>query len=425
MRLVLMLFVLTTASAGAAVIGASTAAQSITEERIGRLPPAQQNAWREYMARSVRQMQADQAELEQEIKAAGMTGALGAPGGSAARSMPLDKPPEWYAGEEARRIAGIVVSFQTPAGGWSKNLNMADHPRRKGESFAANNVSAHLAPGDFDTPHELTWNYVGTLDNDATTTELRFLAKVASSVKNAEPYRASILRGLEYIFAAQFPNGGWPQVWPLEGGYHDAITFNDGAIPLTMELLQDVAEGKGDFGFVPKTVRTRAAARLRKGIECILATQIVEKGRRTVWAQQHDALTLAPAGARNYEPAAPCSSESAALVLFLMRLPKPSRAVVGAVYAAVEWFRQHAIYGKSYERRPDGRRLLDAAGAGPIWARFYEPGTGRPIFGDRDKSIHDDVNEISAERRNGYSWYNAAPKEALDRFREWSARHKN
>jgi hypothetical protein len=30
------------------------------------------------------------------------------------------------------------------------------------------------------------------------------------------------------------------------------------------------------------------------------------------------------------------------------------------------------------------------------------------IFGDRDQTIHDD-NEISLERRNGYSWY------ALDR----------
>lgn len=425
MRLVLFLLAVAAAKAGAAVIGASAPAQSITEDRIAKLPRAQQHAWRGYLSRSVRQMQADQALLKTELKAAGMAAALVAPGGSAARSMPLKNPPEWYGGAEARRIADIVLSFQTPAGGWSKNLNMADHARRKGESFAANNVSAHLAPGDFDTPHELTWNYVGTLDNDATTTELRFLAKVASVVKDGEPYRASILRGLEYIFAAQFPNGGWPQVWPLEGGYHDAITFNDGAIPLTMELLQDVAEGQAGFGFVPQTVRARAAGSVDKGIECILATQIVEKGHRTVWAQQHDALTLAPAGARNYEPAAPCSSESAALVLFLMRLTKPSRAIVEAVYAATEWFRQHAIYGKSYKRGADGRHLVDAAGAGPIWARFYERGTGRPIFGDRDKSIHDDVNEISAERRNGYSWYNTAPNEALDRFKDWSVQHKN
>ena len=53
------------------------------------------------------------------------------------------------------------------------------------------------------------------------TTEIQFLARVGN--------HAAVLRGLDYTFAAQFPNGGWPQVWPLEGGYHDAITFNDGA----------------------------------------------------------------------------------------------------------------------------------------------------------------------------------------------------
>jgi len=86
-------------------------------------------------------------------------------------------------------------------------------------------LSHYLSPGDFDTPADPSWNYVGTLDNDATTTELQFLAKVIGRGERHGRYRASFLRGVEYLFAAQLPNGGWPQVWPLEGGYHDAITF--------------------------------------------------------------------------------------------------------------------------------------------------------------------------------------------------------
>ena len=403
--------------AWAAVIGASVAAQSITEERIAALPRAQQAAWRAYLARSVRQMRADRSFLQAELKAAGLQAELIPPNGFSARSMPLNRPAEWYGSAEARRVADIVVSFQTPAGGWSKNLNLTDHARRPGESFAPNNLSAHLAPGDFDLPHDPQWNYVGTLDNDATNTELHFLAKVAAAAKDGEAYRGSILRGIGYLLAAQFPNGGWPQVWPLEGGYHDAITFNDDAVIETLEVLQGVAGGKDEFAFVPERVRARARASVAKGIECILATQIVVKGRHTVWAQQHDALTLEPVAGRNYEPAAQCGSESARVVLFLMRLPQPSPAVDAAVDAAVDWFRKTAIYGKAYERGAEGRRLVDAAGAGPIWARFYEIGTDRPVFGDRDKSIHDEVNEISLERRNGYSWYNAGAKEVLDRRR--------
>src|SRR6185437_8509770 len=99
-----------------------------------------------------------------------------APGG---RGIPRNRPAEWYASDEARRMADVVVSFQTPAGGWSKNLDFTAHARQKGEAFAANNLSRFLAPDDFDTPHDQKWNYVGTLDNDATNSQLQFLARVA------------------------------------------------------------------------------------------------------------------------------------------------------------------------------------------------------------------------------------------------------
>jgi PelA/Pel-15E family pectate lyase len=407
------------ASCYGAVIGTSVPAQSITMERIAQLPKSQQTAWKEYLDRSARQKEADRALLSAELKAAGLSEALIPPNGSTAKSMPLTRPADWYGSREARRIADAIASFQTPAGGWSKNLNVADHPRRKGESFAPNNLSHYLGPDDFDTPADLHWNYVGTLDNDATTTELQFLAKVINAAKENATYRASFLRGIEYLLNAQFPNGGWPQVWPLEGGYHDAITYNDGAVTETLELLEGVADRYGVFAFVPPEVASRARKSMARGIDCILATQIIENGRRTVWGQQYDALTLKPVAGRNYEPAAECSSESAAMILFLMKLPDPSPEVMAAAGAAVEWLKQTAIHGKAYLRTSEGAVLIDRAGAKPIWARYYKIGTLSPIFGDRDKSIHDDVKEISAERQRGYSWYNEVPQAALDRYAEW------
>src|SRR5580658_4347983 len=127
----LLALALSTMSASAAVIGASTAAESITMERIAALPRAQQKVWRDYLDRSVRQMQADRAFLQAELKAAGLSAETVPPNGSAARSMPLNRPAEWYASAEARHIADVVVSFQTPAGGWSKNLNLSDHMRKQ------------------------------------------------------------------------------------------------------------------------------------------------------------------------------------------------------------------------------------------------------------------------------------------------------
>jgi len=57
-----------------------------------------------------------------------------------------------------------------------------------------------------------------------------------------------------------------------------------------------------------------------------------------------------------------------------------------------------------------------------VWARFYEIGTNRRLFGDRDGTIHTDVQEISHERRNGYAWYVESPRSALEKYEKWAAK---
>jgi PelA/Pel-15E family pectate lyase len=111
------------------------------------------------------------------------------------------------------------------------------------------------------------------------------------------------------------------------------------------------------------------------------------------------------------------------MLLLMNQLPHPTAAEQRAIRAAAAWFKKTAIYNQRYERGPDGRQLTASPGAGPIWARYYQIGTDIPIFGDRDKSIHDNVSEISKERRNGYSWYSAESQRALDRFDKWNLEH--
>jgi PelA/Pel-15E family pectate lyase len=422
----LLLGLLVSTPLSSAVIGTSKPAESITPARIATLPAKDRAAWTAYLERSQKQMEVDRATLAAE-RAGGPEPSLPKEGFSA-RTMPLNRDAEWYGTTEARRVADVIVSFQTPAGGWSKNLDMSGAPRAQGQSYTTDNLSKHPSVDDFDTPKDPQWNYVGTLDNDATNTELHFLVLVSGAMPGAEgeAYRASFLRGIRYLLAAQFPNGGWPQVWPLEGGYHDAITFNDNAVTESAATLTAVAAGAGNYAFVPAELRRQAAASAAHALECILATQVVVKGQRTVWAQQHDALTLAPVAGRNYEPAALSSGESADVLLYLMQLPHPSPAVITSIHAGVAWLKAAAIMGQEWvggRGTPGGRHLEAKAGAGPIWARYYSIGTGLPVFGDRDKTIHDDVSELSLERRNGYAWYSAGPQQALDTFAAWSKSH--
>jgi PelA/Pel-15E family pectate lyase len=407
-----------------AVIGTSEPAESITAARIAKLPIADRGAWMAYLERSQKQMQIDRTTLAAERRA-GMPEPPLPKEGFSARTMPLNRDAAWYGTADARHIADVIVSFQTPAGGWSKNLDMSGDVRARGQSYTPDNLSKHPGADDFDTPKDPRWNYVGTLDNDATNTELHFLVLVSGAMSGAdgEVYRASFLRGVRYLLAAQFPNGGWPQVWPLEGGYHDAITFNDNAVTESAETLTAVAAGAGGYTFVPAELRRQAAASAGHALQCILAAQVVVKGKQTVWAQQHDALTLVPVAGRNYEPAALSSGESADVLLYLMKLPHPTPAVIAAVHAGITWLKGAAITGQDWvggRGTPGGRHLEAKTGAGPIWARYYSIRTGLPVFGDRDKTIHNDVSELSLERRNGYAWYSAGPQTALDGYAAWS-----
>src|SRR5262249_40887900 len=117
------------------------------------------------------------------------------------------------------------------------------------------------------------------------------------------------------------------------------------------------------------------------------------------------------------------SSESGDLLVFLMQQPRPTPAIRQAIRDGVAWLAAHAIHDRAYAMTPQGRELVEQPGAPALWSRYYSLETERPIFGDRDKSIHDDIADISLERRNGYSWYNATPQHALDQFARWSARN--
>lgn len=410
--------------ATARVIGRNTPAAPMTATRIATLPTAQQDAWRRYLARSQVQMKADRAALAAELKPGQMPPPPPIAVGGGEGGMPLDRDAAWYAGPDARAIADTIVSFQTPAGGWSKNQNRAGPARLPGQRFANDAETMNPDRSNFDAPDDRYWTFVGTLDNDATTLEITFLTRVASARPGAPgaAYRASIVKGVRYLLAAQYPNGGWPQVWPLEGGFHDGITFNDNAVAQAAMLLQAVARDPA-YAFVPAALRRAADAAVDRAIDVILAAQSTVGGRRAGWPQQVDALTLAPISARNYEPRSIASGETTDILLFLMQQPRTA-AITRAVEDGIAWLKARAIYDQAWTGKgtPEGRRIVPQKGAGPIWSRNYDLITGQPIFGDKDQSIHDDVNEISIGRRNGYNWYVTQPQDAIAAYESWHAR---
>ena len=112
-----------------------------------------------------------------------------------------------------------------------------------------------------------------TIDNGATYTQIRYLARVYESTRR-ERFRDGMLRGVDFLLAAQYANGGWPQFYPIRQGYYEHVTFNDGAMIGVMRLLRDVAQGRASFASVDAERRSRAAAAIGKGLNVILRTQV-------------------------------------------------------------------------------------------------------------------------------------------------------
>ncbi|MCX6239348.1 MAG: pectate lyase [Bacteroidia bacterium] len=323
-------------------------------------------------------------------------------------SVALGMPEEWYGSEESKKVADNVLLYQRDVGGWPKNTPF-HKPLSEGEK-------AQVLE-DKDKPDAI-------FDNGATTTEMRFLAKMYSKTGN-DIYKVSFEKGLHFILEAQYKNGGWPMFFPLRKGYYTHITFNDDATFRLMNLLKDIYTKKPTFDFISDKKTTSAIKKAwDKGLGCILKTQIVVNGKPTVWCAQHDEITLLPAKARSYELPSFSGSESVGLLDLLMDIENPSPEVIRSVKGGIEWLEAHQMKNIRWDKftNAEGKkdhRIVTDPNAGSLWARFYDLDTQLPYVCDRDGIKKSTLEEIGYERRNGYSWYSDGPRKVLDAYPKW------
>ena len=319
-----------------------------------------------------------------------------------------------YDESEYTKIADNILYFQRDNGGWPKNYDMR----------------AILTPEQINDVIKTKSVLHTTFDNSTTYTHIYYLAQVYTQTK-IEKYKDACLKGIDFILEAQYPNGGWPQYFPLEKGYSRHITFNDGAYMGIMNLLGKIVQNDPNLSFVDSETKNKVSIAYEKGIDCILKTQISDHGKLTAWCQQHDEITLLPAWARKFEPPSVSNAESVDIVLFLMKIENPSEQIIRSVQGAIKWFSDSKIYNtrvetfqapefdSKYKKVTDDRRVVIDSTAPPIWTRYYELGTGRPLFCDRDSVYLYSLAEVSRERRSGYAWYTYNPEKALKKYPEW------
>jgi hypothetical protein len=256
--------------------------------------------------------------------------------------------------DAARDAARALAWGQRKEGGWDHRVDVG-----------------HLKPG---AKMPVRKSGHCTFDDGITQGPILFLMELDGELD--EPWLDDAIRlALKFTIEAQFDNGAWPQWYPLRGGYHDYYTYNDAAINSCISVMLAAHKRYGKREYL-------ACARL--GGDFIIASQVAKP--QSGWGQQysHD---MKPAWARAFEPPGVCSAVTARNIQALCDVYEATEdeKYLGPIPNAIDWLERSKL-------APD------------LWARLYEVGTNRPIYGDHDRKIHYTLEEISKERQEGYSW---------------------
>ena len=306
-----------------------------------------------------------------------------------------------------KTLADNIITWQMPHGGWYKN-----------------DKSVYAAPWNGTAPRS-GWTgansvELGTIDNNATVTEMMFLADVFKRSGDTK-YRDSARKGMDFLFTMQVASGGFPQVYPARAGtlYSNYVTFNDNAMARVLILLDQTGKQVSPLGgdLFTADQQAKIAPAIARAVDYILKAQIAQGGVKTVWCAQHDPVTYVPKGARSYELPSKSGQESVGVITFLMTQPQTPE-IKAAVQAAIAWYKSDnvKVADTAYVSRPSGNtddmyNPIQSRPGSTMWYRFYDLDQDVGFFSGRLPSDNPpgvgkqyDIMKIEPERRYGYQW---------------------
>lgn len=291
----------------------------------------------------------------------------------------------------ADQTASVLVSTQLLSGGWF-NFAELDPANRLRWCYRSRGIDGKACKAEAGNEYRNR----STLDDNISQGALGFLILYDQITDTAQPRVGDATRyAVDRILAAQYPNGAWPvnlesprppdqalysaharlpADWPRawvkpEGRYY--FVLNDNLMRNTVQVLLLADQTHPDPAI-------RAA--LAKAGDFLLAAQLPAPQRG--WAQTYDA-DLVPVWGRRFEPPSVASSETASAIeaLVLLYLSTQDARYLVSARDAGDWLRS--------VRLPSG-----------LWARFYELGTDRALYIDKD----DTPTYSDAALRDGYGF---------------------
>ena len=206
-----------------------------------------------------------------------------------------------------------------------------------------------------------------TFDDYTSTAPVEFLLELYMETLNPK-YRMPLLKGLDFILDSQYPNGAWPQRYPLmydhphdrHNDYTHYYTFNDDVISHNIDILLKAWKKLGNEKYHESAYRA---------MDFYLISQLSKP--QAGWAQQYT-VDLKPGWGRSYEPDAVCTVQTTTNIRDLMKFYQitGNRKYLAPIPDAVEWLENSVINtdtSKEYTH-----------------AYFYKLGTNKPLWSHRE-----------------------------------------
>ena len=271
--------------------------------------------------------------------------------------------------DRATQVAEALAQGQHPSGGWNYFI---DFDPEGLPAYYESFFSKCWGWQEFLKPRSNC-----TFDDYSTTEATRFFLRL-HAVTKAKDHQAVLVKALDHILRAQYPDGAWPQRFPDAEADHDysaARTFNDEVTYDCILLLLEAHERLGE-------ARYRAAA--LEGMNFYLRAQL--PAPQAGWAQQYGA-DLKPVWGRPFEIATVCSTQTIENILHLFTFftITGDAKYLAPVPAALDWL--------------ESARIPDAKGY--THTGFYEMGTNRPLYIKQTGTTIDDVRYVETYEKEG------------------------
>ncbi len=271
-----------------------------------------------------------------------------------------------YYYQQACRVAEALIAAQLPCGGWNYIFDFAGEESLR-QWYATIGKNAWGVS---------EYNYYygnATFDDQNSYRPANFFLRIYLLKKDPR-HKQALERAIDFFLQSQYPNGGWPQRFPLrydfpakDGSpdYSSFITLNDGVMERNIDFMLRCYYLLDD---------ERCLSAAKKGMDCL---QLLQQAAPVAgWALQYN-LDMQPAKARDFEPASVCVSTTYSTVMLLMeyyRLTGEKKYIQG-IPAALTFLDEVAFNDSMLQ-------LIGSSGerGGRLCPRMVVPGSFTPLF---------------------------------------------